>query len=1153
MSKHKLTNQKITVFYFFFFLVALIVIPFLLINFRRGDLLSSFPGMEKEKIHLVGKSADNFLPAEKPQIKIKTRLTVQEIRKRLIILDSTKMPVNLPFEISEKGQEKTITFLQDGEFKPGFYTLQINSENGINFKQDFTWGVLAINTNQSSYSPGQAAEIYMTVLDNRGKTVCDAEVVLTIISPSGKRTFLKTTDNTIEKSPECQPKNVTYKPDFKAIFAETNEKGKYRLLLDAKLNDGQRRIESELLVDDKQDFVITRNGPTRIYPINNFDIKIKIFPRKDFQGEVTEIVPASFEISNTDAQVELKDKNKTLTWKASFFANQQKTFTYRFKAPNISPEFYLLGPLKLVSSSNKTVFTEPRAWQIASDAPLSMILFLDGGDSVPTGWTCVSCSGGDTFYEKFPRGEASYGGTGGSDSHTHTISATSSTSQSSDLISNDYGGVGVSDWVHTHTLASYDYTTISNTGKNLPPYRDLKMIKYDSGVPTTIPQNAIAIFNDSLPAADWSAYTSENNYYLRGGGSTSTGGSNTHTHQPTIFTGTPSSPRLRASSVPQVGVAADTHTHSGNNQTNAIDLKPNRISVILGKASTDTTIPTNMIALFDDTPTSEWQVLSSSGGDFYQRFFYGGSIYGDFYNNANNASHNHNNLTVTTGGPSATNTSNSTDSDALASSSHTHTIGISFTAATNSYPPYVNVIVARYGVYDSNMLIFEDTTATPSGWLCVSCQGGDPFYSRYPRGEATYGGTGGAETHTHTSSFSVAANTSGLARANTYSSTYNATNHTHTVSTYSFSAASNLPSSKNLKVLRYNNGIPSSIPAYGIVMFDTSVPSGWTRYSAQDTYYIRGGVDVSTTGSDTHTHTVSFTTGGPSLNYGARDTGAVTDVVSATHTHTGSASSGSGSNEPPKVVVVLGYKTSSVSLPTGMIAMFDNPPGPGWDVLSDSGDTFYQKFLEGDSSYSTSAITGSHTHADFNINSGYSGIIATFDMARLNNELSINHTHTVSVSSISSESTLAPYINVIIAKRLFLPPSNCYIVESLTNDNLTLYWTDQSTTETRFLIQISTDSASFTNYAIKDADTTSHLDTNTASGHTYAYQVRAEEGATTSDWCTTMTGDTLKGNFKFEGVKMEGVKINFIFWFKRVCQTLIASIRGLLKTAYAAY
>jgi hypothetical protein len=63
--------------------------------------------------------------------------------------------------------------------KPGKYTLVIELD-GKRYEQDFTWGVLALNTNKATYKKGDKTHFSMAVLDNAGNMVCDAKLFLTI-------------------------------------------------------------------------------------------------------------------------------------------------------------------------------------------------------------------------------------------------------------------------------------------------------------------------------------------------------------------------------------------------------------------------------------------------------------------------------------------------------------------------------------------------------------------------------------------------------------------------------------------------------------------------------------------------------------------------------------------------------------------------------------------------------------------------------------------------------------------------------------------------------------------------------------------------------------------------------------------------------------
>lgn len=142
---------------------------------------------------------------------------------------------------------------------------------------------------------------------------------------------------------------------------------------------------------------------------------------------------------------------------------------------------------------------------------------------------------------------------------------------------------------------------------------------------------------------------------------------------------------------------------------------------------------------------------------------------------------------------------------------------------------------------EENLILFYDGDTVPAGWTCISDNLGEPFYQIFPRGSGTYGGTGGSLTHTHTVSFVSCSGPSDLVRACPFDLyAFPTSTHTHGLFDADISYKSNLPEYKNLKVIKYNNGVPTTIPAGAISIFDTAPPAGWTRYSAQDNYFVRG-------------------------------------------------------------------------------------------------------------------------------------------------------------------------------------------------------------------------------------------------------------------------------------------------------------------------
>jgi len=692
------------------FIIFSVVIPLWLIH---GQQAGYQPPAEKsnsaygqfEELRLTGQTMPKvFSSQSKPKIIVKSKLPLELFKSRLQIVDSQNQPANLSFQVEEQGEDKIIFFNQENGFKPGFYRLIINDDNSArNLTQDFSWGVLAINTDKSSYSPGEKVAVYMTVLDDRGKTACDAEVNLTVITPNGNKYILTTNNNTILRSKECQPKNFTYTPDFQTSFLLGEGIGNYRLTLESKINGELRQIEDYFTVyalTNQPPFIISRQGPIRLYPPSTYQMTINILAQKDFQGFIEEKVPANFTISQTQADIQTQDNLQILSWNLEIKKGEVKTLSYQFKAPNISPEFYLLGPIRLIGPIGQIGFEEPRAWQLAADADPKMILFWDtNGATIPTGWTEVATT-------SYIRGEATYGGTGGNANHTHTATVTvagGSTSGASDA----GGSGGISIATHTHTVAS------SSVGAalNEPSYRTLRLISNDSGIPSTVQINTIGIFDATVIATNWARYTSQDTYYIRGNSTAgSLGGSNTHTHSLTFAFNTHAGTTKITNAAPRTISCGAGHSHSGSslNSTSATS-EPAKIDVILGQNSAITNPAWNMLAMFDNTPPSPWSVVSASGGDFYQRFMVGQASYG---NTTSVSTHSHANSTVSSSQPSPACDAEGWSTGATAGQYHTHNTTFAFTDQPKDHtPPYLNVIIAKLLAYaPANCYVVESLT-----------------------------------------------------------------------------------------------------------------------------------------------------------------------------------------------------------------------------------------------------------------------------------------------------------------------------------------------------------------------------------------------------------------------------------------------------------
>jgi hypothetical protein len=316
-------------------------------------------------VDVTAEKFKNFVDASQQQIKTLVQAT---------IVHETYASEKIETEVTlDQEKSKLIVHPKDvPNFKPGMYKLHLKLrtvEGYINIEQDFTWGVIAVNTNKSIYKPGDVATIGMGVLNDKGETHCmkglnTADVWLTVTDPQGKVKEYSTTDGSIKDSGECSAISVTNMPDFAAIYL-VGQPGIYKMKVRAQIKGESREIEDYFKVEEAPAFDVERSSfPTRIYPRGIYDVQFKITAKDNYSGTVEEIVPKNFKISkiSKNGKEEIVDQFKKIIWNVQLQKGQTETFTYTINFPLISPEFYLLGPIKIGE------FKEARQWQIASDA-----------------------------------------------------------------------------------------------------------------------------------------------------------------------------------------------------------------------------------------------------------------------------------------------------------------------------------------------------------------------------------------------------------------------------------------------------------------------------------------------------------------------------------------------------------------------------------------------------------------------------------------------------------------------------------------------------------------------------------------------------------------------------------------------------------------
>ena len=246
-------------------------------------------------------------------------------------------------------------------------------------QQDFSWGVLTINTDRSIYQPGNLAYLQMGVINDFGHTVCNADLVLDITDPAGGVYHFASADHTINQSGLCTGDSYVTVPDYSAYFNIPDILGTYTMSLTGTTINGTHTIVSNFSVDNHPTFDVIRTGPTRIFPADAYPVSAKITSETNWNGTVVEKVPSSFTINTASfssvpySSITTSGDTTSISWNVSLSAGTQTTIGYYFNAPTKSPDYFLLGPLSFYDSgvsptTGTSTFSEFRQWQIANDA-----------------------------------------------------------------------------------------------------------------------------------------------------------------------------------------------------------------------------------------------------------------------------------------------------------------------------------------------------------------------------------------------------------------------------------------------------------------------------------------------------------------------------------------------------------------------------------------------------------------------------------------------------------------------------------------------------------------------------------------------------------------------------------------------------------------
>jgi hypothetical protein len=330
----------------------------------------------------------------------KPTLLDSEVAQSLVDTLAVEAKENVSYRIMQNGQDVTNKFsvsftvgsivaniIPNEDAAPGQYTFQFGFMNPINgelhqYQQNFLLGVVAFNTNRDVYTPGEEGVISIGVIDNQGVPTCfSADSVypkLTITDPDGG-----TYQVPVLNTGNCQILDSTNtEPDYMATFQFTTE-GIYTVEVVADTGSGELSMVREIRVDANAPFSVERIAATRLYPVGWSPMNTLINIHDSFSGKIVERLPQGFDIQNVVVSLSGTGSIGTATYiddnlgrrivinNVDAQPGDVITFTYEYDSPDISPEFYIIGPMEFMSDDG-TVILEARNWQIANDNPVEV-------------------------------------------------------------------------------------------------------------------------------------------------------------------------------------------------------------------------------------------------------------------------------------------------------------------------------------------------------------------------------------------------------------------------------------------------------------------------------------------------------------------------------------------------------------------------------------------------------------------------------------------------------------------------------------------------------------------------------------------------------------------------------------------------------------
>jgi len=366
--------------------------------------------------------------------------------------------------------------------------------------------------------------------------------------------------------------------------------------------------------------------------------------------------------------------------------------------------------------------------------------------------------------------------------------------------------------------------------------------------------------------------------------------------------------------------------------------------------------------------TSDCPTGWTRNSDFDNRFIYGATTYGS---TGGSSTHNHGQTSCTTGGPSATTTTESDSGTYTAATTHIHTNAVVDVDDQSNLPPYLDMLFCSNSELNIDTGLITLFTTTPENWTRFSA-----LDDKFPTGALSYGGTGGAATHTHTTTGGYTTSVQDNLNEDSSGTSRGAGPHTHITLNGTTGAASSIPPYYDMVFASKDSaGYANS----GLISITTGTPPlGWTRFTNLDGKFLRGATTSGGTGgTTTHTHSVSiYTNNGNASN---RSSGTrITSAAATSHSHSCSTNTTSASQLPSYIETTFYQRKTSVATTLGDEVTLNTVPNAPSTLkteaqtnptgVTDTTPEFSALFSDPDSS-----DTGNYYQVQVNTTSGFDG------------------------------------------------------------------------------------------------------------------------------------------------------------------------------------